>query len=643
MVDLIDILKKCDDAYTNSGEYYKFTAEDKIVLEKYGFFFYEESTDSNYDSIYNFAKKIFSTDEYFSTVGSKTKKNKVKLPFVMGSMTEAHKDELQLWIRPNKKYVVSYKYDGCSVGIEYKNGKLIHAYTRGDGYEGQDITKIFQRFENKFPKELKEQKDLLVRGEIIVKKQEVPLMLQELKELTGKTYANGRNTVAGLLNAKEVSPILLKYAHFVAYHIEMNKTYSENDMFNELEKNDFEVAQYFLINGNEINEKDLENRNIYNKAHYEYDIDGLIITIDDKDESDLGYWTGTINPKCSMKYKVGCIDSYAESIIKTIKWQLSSYGYFKPVIEFEPVELDGTIVCNATGNNYQNVIDNHLCIGAKIRLHKSGLIIPFIDETLSYPTEQNYNLPSNCETYINGVDLIYETYTNQDYDSEMALQKLVYFCDKLNIEYAGEGNLKRLMIETELSNMSVHNLILLPITEFQNAIGINGMKLFASLHEKISKSTLTQFLDAVSAFGRGIGELKLNKIMDLYGDLPFDRNKIMNADGWSDITADQYMSNYCYFIDWMKFLNENNIQLKSSIIEQNNNEYQDVIVVFTGVRDKQMEEKIKMGGGKIVSSCTKACNLVIAKDVNENSTKIKKAKENGVKIISYDEALDKFK
>ena len=133
----IELLKKCDDTYTNLGEYYVFTDEDKINVPEIED--YNESTDDVYDMLKEIAKNKFPNEIYFQNVGSEVRGEKVKLPYVMGSMTECHEGELENWIEMGKSYIQSAKLDGVSCLLEYKDGKLINAWTRGNGIEGMSI------------------------------------------------------------------------------------------------------------------------------------------------------------------------------------------------------------------------------------------------------------------------------------------------------------------------------------------------------------------------------------------------------------------------------------------------------------------------------------------------------------------------
>jgi DNA ligase (NAD+) len=529
----------------------------------------------------------------------------------------------------------------CSVGMVYRNGKLVEAYTRGDGYEGQNILETVKRFGNHFPKTIPYNGELLVRGEIVVPKNDIQHMINEMVEECCKKYANGRNGVAGALNSKIAPEAFVKYAHIVCYHLE-GEYESEHDMFEELKSQGFETAKWDLINGNEINSDMMTKNNIELKESYDYEIDGTIITQDVLTEDVKGFETGTLNPKRSRKFKVGANADSVETTITGIIWQLSSYGYFKPVIQIEPVELDGATITFATGNNYKNVIDNHMCVGATVSLKRAGGVIPFIEKTMTYPTVEEYNLP-DCKTALteNGVDLLYDD-EDTDYESQIALQKDVYFCSSLGVEYAGEGNITKLMQHTRNAHLNPQNLIFLPVDCYEEAIGTNGVKMYNSLHKRLKEVTIAEFMDAVSAFGRGIGSKRLQSIIDVYGELPYDRNKILSLDGWSDILTEQYVNHYIQFVNWMNILRDGAIELKTGVVEMTGDDLAGTVVVFTGVRDKDMEQRIIQRGGKVASSFTKAVNLVIADNVDSGSSKIQKAKEKGIKVMSYSDALQTF-
>jgi len=148
---------------------------------------------------------------------------------------------------------------------------------------------------------------------------------------------------------------------------------------------------------------------------------------------------------------------------------------------------------------------------------------------------------------------------------------------------------------------------------------------------------------SIDCFGSGIGVKKLDKLWDEYETFDLSLAQICNVNGWGEKTAQQLLQHLWLYDDWAKWLSDNGICFKSKKDVVEGDKFKGLVVVFTGVRSKQMELTIQKNGGKVVSSCTKDCNLVVAEDPQGSSGKLKKARENGVKIISLMEAMDLFK
>ena len=161
-------------------------------------------------------------------------------------------------------------------------------------------------------------------------------------------------------------------------------------------------------------------------------------------------------------------------------------------------------------------------------------------------------------------------------------------------------------------------------------------------HNQVASATPTQLADATGSFGEGIGELKLNKIVDKYGELPYDGNKVMDTEGWAEKSTSQYMNFYVCYANMVTFFQEHNLWKGFTIIETKGNKCEGLKVVFTGIRSAEMEDVIRQNGGKVLSSFTKECNLVIAKDILGSSGKLQKAKEKGIEVITLEEAFKRF-
>ena len=629
----IELLKKCDDCYTNLGEYYVFTDEDKENIPEIED--YNESTDSVYDMLKLIAQERFPNEVYFSEVGSEVRGEKVKLPYIMGSMTECHEGELEPWIERGQSYIQSAKLDGVSALLMYQDGELKIAYSRGNGIEGQDITRHVKKFA---PNKLSQNIDIAIRGEIIIPKKDIALMLDELYVETKNRYKNGRNTVAGQLNAKECANSFVKYAHFVAYHIE-NYNDCEENMFLKLMSLGIEVTKAKKVSGDIITESYAINEVKDIKENYDYECDGIIFTKNFKEENDLGYDTGTLNPKCSRKFKIGASDNFSETIVEDIEWNLSKDGIYKPRVKVKPIDVQGVTINWATGHNYKNIDENGIGIGAKILLKRSGDVIPYIEKVIE-PVYNNYNLPKNGMSA--GVEYILDTEcADQEDINEIEMQKMIYFCSKLGVDFAGEGNIRRIM-DYDLNFDGIEKLILTNIETYQEKIGINGIKFYGSLHSKLKDVDICVFMDAVGAFGRGIGEKKLQKVLDVYNRLDVTKEELLQVEGFAEKSAEQYISYKNDYYVWMSFMEEIGYPITIKEKKVISNECSNVNICFTGIRDKELERVITEKGGKICSSVTKVCNVLVAKDPNSGSSKLKKAIDNGVEVISLDEAWSRY-
>lgn len=385
---LIELLKRCDDSYTNSDEYYVFTEEDKdLIKDIAGCENATISTDDIYDRIYSYTKDRYGTDSYFQTVGAPVsievakRGGKVPLPYKMGSMTEAHLGDLENWIQPISEYTISAKLDGISCLLIYKNGQLFSAYTRGDGDSGQLITNHINTLIC-VPKQINTTlPEVAVRGELIFLKKQHDEVLEAFEQENRRKYKNLRNTMSGAVINLNPPKAFTKYAHFVAYHIE-NWNKSEFEQFEQLRTYGFITAKYWLETGNNIYDRHMIDVVTDIKTNYDYECDGVIITINKKSASYEGFESGTYNPKSSRKFKVGSGDGAIETKLVSIEYAVSKDGYIKPVGIIEPVDLDGVTITRVTLHNMKFILDNNIHIGAKGLVVRAGMVIPYWKQTI---------------------------------------------------------------------------------------------------------------------------------------------------------------------------------------------------------------------------------------------------------------------
>ena len=655
---IISLLKRCDDCYNNSNCYYILNEQDVSILSDMSLNYNcnIEVTDDIYDEIYFNIKSKYPNNTYFNKVGSNVKSGKIKLDIPMGSASELKKGDWDKWKLPIE-YVISNKLDGVSCRLYYEYGKLVKAVSRGNGYESQDITKHVMKIKN-VKKQLNQNINIKIRGEIIVPKTNINLMLDEIENETGARPKNQRNSVSGFINSKNGVDSVARNVNFIAYKIE-EWSKSEYEMFKYLEHElEFDTTEYHLIDGNYTEEK-LVNILKDVKDNYTYECDGLIITQNITQPGYEGYETNSIKRKSSRKFKVGLSDNITTSEVISITWNISKDGLFKPVVQIKPVQLAGVTVTQATGHNYKNIIDNRIGKGAIITISRSGEVIPWIQNVIK-PCEDNidnYDLPNSQLYKISGVDIKFTNIiTEDDYDidsevkfyrKEQNIKKLVYFCNCLDVEQAGDGNIRKLTNNKDLVGESlipkiygIKDLILEPVETFISTIGVNGRLFYNSLHQKLKECTESRFFDAVGCFGRGIGETKLDKIYNRYQTLNVSLEQVLSTPGFAEKTSEQYNNHMMNYFNWVDWLSDNNIHLKTPDLYSG--ECSDLSVCFTGIRDSNIENFIKLNGGRIVSSVTKDCNLLICDSLNSNSGKMKKAIEKQIEIINYEEACRRF-
>ena len=573
-----------------------------------------ELSDEIYDMIYYTAKKQWPDDKFFKELQAENAGygKEIIHSEPMGSMDELKEGDWDKWKAGHHLFLLSEKLDGCSIILTYKEGKLFSAATRGRGVKGKDIMRHIPFISN-IPQTIADTDTLVVRGELICPKDEIPTMLQEVAQIEGKEQKNGRNTIAGALNRKESNEAVFKHAHFVSYWNSKTKG-QDLDYLDEL---GFETPWAFETNDTTTEEELIEQVKEFLFIS-KYEIDGIILTQLDNPEE--GFISGTINPKCSRKFKIGIYDNVAESVVNNITWQASKDGKLTPVLNIEPIELCGSTISNVTGHNYQNLVDKQCGIGSKVKIKRAGLVIPYLEEVLT--TSTDLNLPS--DTYIEGVNL----YLKDKQTKEVAVQRLLHFAETLGLDQAGEASMEKLL---DMNPQLENPLFLLSFDEamFIITLGINGSKLYNSIQKIKDDITESKLADACGAFGPGLGESLLSQIEQKYGSLVSLTEEI---DNFGPNRIKQYNDHYLEWISTISLFKHFGYTFKK-IQKKDNLLLSDKVVCFSGVRDKNLEKQLEEAGAIVTDSFTKKVNVLIVKDVNANSSKIQKAKEQKCQII----------
>ena len=619
--DIIDLLIKSDIQYYNLGE--------------------PIFNDDEYDEIKEYLKTIDKKNDYFKRVGADVAiDNKVKLPFYLGSQDKIKDDDktLQKWLKKYNlpsSYVISEKLDGISCLIIINNNK-IRIYTRGNGIYGQDITQLKDIIKG-IPIFNDKQK-IAIRGELIINK-------KNWTKIADKG-ANARNVVAGTINSKVIDKNIAKYIEFIAYDVLNPRTNIKNAL---------EYAATLKFNVvKHIIKSELSISSLYDlfknwKETSNYEIDGLVITHNDIYKIKSGE-----NPKYSFAFKSLKMQQEVDVIVSDIEWNISKDKYIKPIVKFNEIKLNGVKIKQATGFNADYIVKNIIGIGSKITIIRSGDVIPYIKNVLTPSTNGKPLMPLVPYKW-KGKDIILE---NNAKNREQDIKIYSYFMKTLNIKGIGEG------IITKLYDNSYDTLQKIINISKQELLNIEGFKeksannLIESLKSIKTKKCL-EIMHASNLLGRGLGEKKLNLVFEVYPFICSDQEKTLKLtvddlkkiNGLGELSASLIISNLKTFLDFYNSLNidnDNDNDNKNDNDNDNDNgngngndnkKYKDNIYVFTGIRDKNLEKIIIASGGKIANIVNKKTTLLIVKDYDDNTVKVKTARSLNIPIITYDDFI----
>lgn len=623
ITNLVKLLKKLSDAYYNKKK--------SLV------------PDSVYDELRDILSKRDPKNSYLKEIGAPIKgnKKKIKLPFPMGSLDKIKPSDdsikkLEPWIKKHKgKYILSDKLDGSSVQLFKDNNGDFHLYSRGDGLVGHDISHLL-------PFILKNVRiDIIpkhssVRGELIINKGDAERLKDKMK--------NARAGVNGLVNSKTVDKEVAEVSQYITYNI-LHPRYLQEEQLKLLNEFGFKVVNYKIVD--KINEKILTNYLELRRKESEFTIDGIVCI----DNSQV-YEHEEGNPDYGFAFKTIYDEQMTEAKVVQVIWEESKDRYLKPRIEIEPVELVGTTVTYATAFNAKYIVDNKIGKGSVLKLVKSGDVIPYILEVLKPSSSGKPDLPDReYDWNETGVDLILKG------KSDLVKIKIIeHFFSTIGVKYISEG------IITNLVNNGYNSIKKILNADREDLYEIKGLgekiinKIYDDIDKVFSKVDLPTFMSASNKFGRGLGTRKLQEVIKMYPNIMTSNwtkkemiDNILEVQGFSDKLANNFTDNFPKFMKFYEEINEiQDISRFTEMLTVHESEtsksdtFDNMIIVFTGFRDKDMEDLITSNGGKVTNSVSKKTTLLVRADNEEDSNKIRTAKQLGVKIISRTEFLNMF-
>ena len=553
---------------------------------------------------------------------------------------------------PNPEYVVEHKIDGLSVSIEYVDGVLVRASTRGDGLVGEDITENVKTIRT-VPLKLKDAVEYLeVRGEVFMPNSAFVKLNKNLEDTEQPLFANPRNAAAGSLRQLDSKVTAKRGLDIFVFNIQQ---VIGVEIKNHIEALAFLKEQGFKTILNDrvfktIDEAFDEIERIGNERDSLYfGIDGAVIKVNDfNSRTALG--TTAKFPKWAIAYKYPA--EKQTTTIRDIKIQVGRTGVLTPLAILDTVRIAGSNVSRATLHNLDYIKEKDIRINDTVVVEKAGDIIPAVVEVLFEDRngkEIEFQMPKTCPEC--GAEVVRE-------DGEAAyrctgiscpaqrLRNIIHFVSRnaMDIDGLGASNIEKL-VENELINDAA-DLYYLDLKKAAQLKGF-GDKWAENLNNSLDKSKSNPLYRLIFGLGiRHIGEKAAKNLAKAYktidGLINAEAEEIAKIDDIGEIMAESvvsFMKNPSN-IEFINRLKRAGVNCVDEVPESDNDKrFEGKTFVLTGTLLKYNRSDasriIEEFGGKTSSSVSKKTDYVLAG--SDAGSKLVKANSLGITVISEDE------
>ena len=550
------------------------------------------------------------------------------------------------------KTLLSWKMDGLTIVLTYKEGNLLKAVTRGNGVIGEVVTNNARVFEN-IPHKIPYKGELILRGEAIITYSEFEKINSSIEDVDAR-YKNPRNLCSGSVRQLNNEITAKRHVRFYAFTLVkadgVDFHNSRQYQMEWLKEQGFETVEYRVVDADTLDEA----MEYFAERVQENDFpsDGLVALYDDIAYGDFLGRTAKF-PRNAFAFKWA--DEMAETTLEEIEWSPSRTGLINPVAVFAPVELEGSTVSRASVHNISIMRKLELGIGDKIRVYKANMIIPQIGENLTRSGVRD--IPERCPacqgpTKIEMVNDVESLYCRNPECPAKAIKGFTLFVsrDAMNIDGLSEATLEKF-----IGKGFIHEFgDIFEIGKFKDEIvqmeGF-GEKSFYNLMNSIEKARKTELPRVIYALG--IPNIGLANAKVICKEFGYDVEKILNLteeelgeiDGIGPVIARSFVE---YFAkegrkEKMDHL-LSHLQLEEAPQEIGEQKFSGINFVITGnvnhfTNRNEVKAEIEKRGGKVTGSVTSKTNYLINNDVTSNSSKNKKAKELGIPIISEEDFI----
>ncbi len=561
------------------------------------------------------------------------------------------REVLRSFIGENRT-LLSWKMDGLTIVLTYRNGTLDKAVTRGSGLVGEVVTNNAKVFDN-LPLKIPYQGELILRGEAVITYSDFEKINEKIEDVDAR-YKNPRNLCSGSVRQLNNRITAERHVQFYAFALVkaegVDFENSREMQMKWLASQGFACVEYRAVTAETLDEA----MDYFSAAVRTNDFpsDGLVALYDD---IAYGEKLGTTAkfPRNAFAFKWA--DETRETRLLEIEWSPSRTGLINPVAVFEPVELEGTTVSRASVHNISIMKELELGIGDELLVYKANMIIPQIAENLT--RSGDLQIPDTCPACggkaavrsENEVETLH--CLNPDCPAKtIKAFSLFVSRDALNMDGISENTLEKLISRGLLSDFSD----LFRLEQHRDTIlGMEGFKekscenLFASIR-KSRETTPERLLYALGIPGIGVTTAKLickAGHQDLEEIRNMDEETLAMIDGIGAVLA-------AGFTDWWKQEKHQRLYQRLmevlTVVKKDTGEQSELlknqVFVITGsvhhfANRNELKARIEELGGKVTGSVSAKTTYLINNDVSSSSSKNKKARELDIPILSEEDFL----
>lgn len=552
----------------------------------------------------------------------------------------------------NQKVLVSWKLDGLTVVLTYRNGELAKAVTRGNGEVGEVITENARTFQN-IPLHISYKGELIIRGEAVISYSDFEKINEEIGDADAR-YKNPRNLCSGSVRQLNTEITAKRHVRFYAFAlVRAEGADFENSRMKQflwLAGQGFDVVEHKEATADTMERvvEDFAGR----ISGFDIPSDGLVLTYDD---IAYGQSLGSTAKFPRDSYAFKWADETRETILQEIEWSPSRTGLINPVAIFDPVELEGTTVSRASVHNLSILKALELGIGDRILVYKANMIIPQIAENLT--RSGNLPIPRTCPvcggpTKISAAnDAETLVCTNPDCQAKKIKAFTLFVSrDAMNIDGLSEASLEKFIAmgfiheQADIFRLGEHREAM----ESMEGFGEKSCKNLLESIEKARDTTLPRLLYSLGIPNVGVANAKV-----LCRAFDYDLEKLRNStpeelaavDGIGPVIGEAIAD---YFQDEKNRAALEHL-LKEVRIAVSRNDTPQILAgqtfVITGsvehfANRNELKAFIEARGGRTAGSVSSKTSCLINNDTASTSSKNKKAKELGIPILSETDFLN---